>query len=230
MNLSPRLKLISDTVKGRSVADIGTDHGKLVIELVSCGRVSYAVASDVGEGPVSACEKNVRLAGLADSIHIRLGNGLDTISSGEVETIVIAGMGGELISQIIQRGAAKILPETQLVLQPMTGADVLRIYLSENGYIISDEQAIAEEDKIYTVISAYVGKSKAALGADAIISDALLKHKDLNTFKYIERELYKLNKKLKGLKNAAEPDEKLIFETAELIREVEKKYELAKNN
>lgn len=230
MILSPRLKTIAEMVRCKSVADIGTDHGKLVTELVNCGRVLYAVASDVGEGPVSACKKNVRLAGLEDKIHIRLGNGLDTIERDEVETVVIAGMGGELISSILDRGAAKISDKTQLVLQPMTGADVLRTYLSQNGYIIADERAVSEENKIYTVISAYRGKSEPVNGVNAIISDALLKHKDENTLKYIKREMNKLNKKLNGLKNASEPDCELISETAELITKVEEKYEFAKNS
>ena len=221
MILSPRLKLIADMTDGKSVADIGTDHGKLVIDLVNRGKVLCAVASDVGKGPVSACEKNVRAAGLSDKISIRLGNGLDTIKCGEVETIVIAGMGGELISEIIRRGNDKITDKTQLVLQPMTASDVLRIYLTNNGYEICDEKAVCEEEKIYTVMSVRKGSADPLSDGKAIISPALLAHKEQNTVKYIQRELGRLKKKLCGMQNATVADAGGISHIKTLVAEVE---------
>jgi tRNA (adenine22-N1)-methyltransferase len=229
MILSPRLKLIADMTEGKSVADIGTDHGKLVIDLVNRGKVLYAVASDVGKGPVSACKKNVKASGLSDKISIRLGNGLDTIDCDEVETVVIAGMGGELISEIINSGSDKITDKTQLVLQPMTAGDALRIYLTCNGYVICDERAVCEEEKIYTVISVRKGKSTPRSGGKAIISPALLVHKEQNTTRYIQRELERLQKKLYGMQNATVADNDGISHVKTLVTEVEEMYELAKN-
>ena len=103
MNL--RLKTLAKMVDHNSrVADIGTDHAYLPIELVKNGRVKFAIASDIGQGPLLNAKKDIEEAGLQDSIETRLGNGLETITKkDEIDTVIVAGMGGKNGGGICQR-------------------------------------------------------------------------------------------------------------------------------
>ena len=105
MILTPRLQLIYDIIpQCNTVADIGTDHGYIPISAVSKGICKYALAMDVNQGPLDAARKNTVKYGVADKVETRLSNGLENLQKGEADVIVIAGMGGPLIGEIIQKG------------------------------------------------------------------------------------------------------------------------------
>lgn len=155
MQLSPRLKLIADLVKPGSVlADIGTDHGYIPVYCVSEGICPMAFAMDVNPQPLDKARENIALYGLEKSIEIRLSNGLEALKINEADTIVIAGMGGLLMMNILKDGEAVISEGTRLILQPMLAQKELREYLYENGYSIDDEYVCREDNKFYNIICA----------------------------------------------------------------------------
>lgn len=159
--LDARLTQVAAFVrKGSRLADIGTDHALLPSELVRQGVCTYAIASDVKKGPVAAATRTVAESGLAKKIDIRLGNGLETIKADEVDDIVIAGMGGETITMILDAAPWVKSERYRFILQPMTRAEKLRRYLWENGFDILDEVAVQEGKHWYTVMrAAYVGNA-----------------------------------------------------------------------
>ncbi len=159
-NISARLLAAAKLVReGSFVADIGTDHAYLPIYLCSKGKIRGAVASDINQGPLERAEINVKEYDLEDKIALHLSNGLDKINVYAPDDIVICGMGGELIAEIIDKAKWTKNENIRLILQPMTHAEKLRGFLLSNGYAIVDE-TIVREDKIYQVICAeYRGAS-----------------------------------------------------------------------
>ncbi|MFR7348905.1 tRNA (adenine(22)-N(1))-methyltransferase [Peptoniphilus sp.] len=154
--ISKRLNRISSHIKGRRMADIGTDHGLVPIFLIENGVVDYAVAADISKPSLQkaidlAKEKNIEL-------DARLGDGLEVLKAeDDIETVVIAGMGGVLIGEIL--AASEISKSVRLILQPMQGARELRKYLFENGYKIIDEDVVYEDDRFFEIIvSEYDGE------------------------------------------------------------------------
>jgi tRNA (adenine22-N1)-methyltransferase len=158
--LDPRLLLVADFVDQDCVmADIGTDHAYLPVYLVEQGHISSAIASDLREGPLSHAKETVENAQVGEQVELRLSDGLENIQSHEVDCVVMAGMGGILISQLIEH-APWLQDQTKtLVLQPMTDAPLLRSFLAENGFEIVKERATGDKKHCYTVIKAvYSGK------------------------------------------------------------------------
>lgn len=147
--LTPRLKLIADFVKGKTVADIGTDHAYIPIELMKNGRCERVIASDVNTGPAEIAENNIKEEGL--NIEVRTGSGLSVLLPGEAEDIIIAGMGGKLICEILA-AHPEIAKSSRLILQPMNGQYELRSFLLKEGYVISHEDLALEGFKVYNVI------------------------------------------------------------------------------
>ena len=127
--LSERLQKIADCISTETLADIGTDHGYIPIYCVKNGRCTRAIASDINKDPLKAACDNITENGLSEKIETRLSNGLEGLLPNEADTIVIAGMGGFLIRDILINGADKIGDNTVLILQPMVAASELREYL-----------------------------------------------------------------------------------------------------
>lgn len=156
MKLSPRLKAAADMVRcGKKIADIGTDHAHLPIFLVENGICVCAVASDVRPGPIANAKANVESAGLEDKIQLRLASGLDKVSPDEADDIIIAGMGGILIAQLVE--AAEWLKDESkhLILQPQSHAEILREFLIKNGYYIERETVCEDAGRMYCAMSVY---------------------------------------------------------------------------
>ena len=159
ISLKKRLQCATHFVRDAScVADIGTDHAYLPIYLVSTGKSKFAIASDINEGPIKIAKKNILSYDLEDKIATQVSNGLDGIEKYNPTDIVICGMGGELIAEIIEKSAYVKNSDIRLVLQPMTSVKELRKYLN-NGFLIIDESIVCEDGKIYQIICAsYDGK------------------------------------------------------------------------
>lgn len=169
MNLTPRLQAVADLAgKSSSLADIGTDHAYIPIYLMQKGLVSKAIAADIKKGPLERADKNIRSAGLSERITLRLSDGLDNIKDNEADSVVIAGMGGEIISHMLKK--AKPAGITKMVLQPMTDIPLVRRALHENGMIIKAERLAAEKDKIYTVILCEYGTGQEFSDEDYLVS------------------------------------------------------------
>lgn len=159
MELTGRLKQIALSLPTCKVlADIGTDHAYIPIHCVSHGIADRALACDVRQGPLDIARENIERYHLSDRIEARLSDGLEALSPDEADSVVIAGMGGQLIGEILARGADRISRETTLVLQPMIAVEELRQYLYESGYCISRETLAAEGNKLYHIMTAQLGE------------------------------------------------------------------------
>ncbi len=137
---------------GSRVADIGTDHAVLPIHLVRSGLTESVIAADIAKKPLAKAAENVDAAGLSDMIELRLGNGLACISPEEVDVIVIAGMGGELIADIIAAAGWLRDRSYRLILQPMSRSERLREYLQEQRLTPLIEAAGTDAGRFYTVM------------------------------------------------------------------------------
>lgn len=142
-----------------TVADIGTDHALLPASLAASGRCRRAIACDVRSGPLLAAEKTIGASGLSGRIETRLGFGLETLAPGECECIVIAGMGGLLIREILERSPAVAGRAERLILQPNTCIYELRQYLASAHYEVIDERGVLDAGHAYLII---VCRSRAA--------------------------------------------------------------------
>lgn len=155
VNLPKRLQAISQLVeKGALVADIGTDHALLPISLVQNGICERVIASDIAVGPLKSADKNIMAYSLQDNIKTVLSDGLENIVQFNPQNIIIAGMGGETIRDIL---AASEYPKSSgalLILQPMTHSELLRRFLIENGYSIQSETVVREQHRFYIVLTA----------------------------------------------------------------------------
>lgn len=149
--LTPRLKSIIKYVNSTVAADIGTDHAYVSIELIKSGRAQHVIASDVRSGPLSIAKSNVEKHQLTNKIETRLGSGLSVLSPGEADTIIIAGMGGELICEILNDDI-ETARKSVLILQPMNAQYELRKYLIKNNFTITDEDIECEGHRVYNLM------------------------------------------------------------------------------
>ena len=160
MQLSKRLKTVAAFVsEGNRLADIGTDHGYIPIYLVKNGICPKAYAMDINKGPLERANEHIVEEGLNDKIETRLSNGLDKLYENEADTVLIAGMGGALIIDILTRGEKVLKDVDELVLSPHSEWKEVRKYLIENGYHIICEDMLIDAEKYYIVIKAKKGMS-----------------------------------------------------------------------
>ena len=153
LKLSNRLQLCADMVTpGSKIADIGTDHAYLPIWLALNGKIKSALACDIRKGPLENAYKNISIYGLSDTIKTRLSDGITNISANEVDEIIIAGMGGNIISNILNDCHWENKKEKTFILQPMKYEERLREFLAEKGYKIEDEKAAICLGKVYTAM------------------------------------------------------------------------------
>ena len=221
LNLNPRLKKIAGLVPPNScTADIGTDHAYIPIFLVKSGITPRAIASDIKKGPIARAEANIRLHGLKEKIETRIGPGLETLTEGDnAEVIIIAGMGGILISHILEASQNIVRNAKLLILQPMTAVTELRQYLSQNQYEISSEYLEAEEEKIYNIIVAKpIGNTSYTI-SELFLGKDLHKTSPNLVEQYENSVMIKLNKRIEGLKKSQNPEnEKELEETLNLLK------------
>ncbi|TSO26361.1 class I SAM-dependent methyltransferase [Lactobacillus sp. LL6] len=222
MNL--RLNTLAKMVDSNTrVADIGTDHAYLPIELVKEGKISFAIASDIAAGPLQNAKADIQKAGLQDKIETRLGAGLETIKhEDKIETVVIAGMGGKLMSQILEDAYQRGFQFKNLVLEPNIGEPGVRSWLMNHEYKILDEDLIAEAGHTYELIKAELVKEKVQLTEKEIFFGPLiLKEKNSVFYQKWQGQLNYYKKLLVNLNKARQKD-------SERIEQVERNIELIK--
>lgn len=193
--LSERLAAVARYVEpGSIVADIGTDHAYLPVYLVTAGICPRIVASEVNQLPYLSALKTVEEHGLSGWISVRQGDGLTILRPGEVNTVVIAGVGGTTIQQILGKSAPALQGVKRLILQPMVGAKTLRQWLLTNGWQIIDEQLVAEDDFLYVIIVAERGQQTIDDELLLEIGPVLWRKKDPLLAKYLQRQIEHLEK------------------------------------
>lgn len=154
-----RLNCIINYVNCKVVADIGTDHGYVATELIKRGKAKRVIAADIRKGPLDAARENIKKNNMENVIETRLGSGLSVLEKGEADSAVIAGMGGELICQILLDDI-DIARSMKLYLQPMNSQYELRKFLIENGFTIIKEDIENEGERVYNILIAENGHQK----------------------------------------------------------------------
>ena len=207
-----RLSLCADMARrGSRLADIGTDHGYLPIELCLTDKIPSALACDINPLPLRSAEENIARYGLSGRIKTRLSDGLAEVSSEEADDIVIAGMGGELIRDILSAAPWVKDGSKRLILQPMTRHAELIKYLYESGFEIIRQEAAFDEGKYYTALAArYSGAVKSCDLLTSIIGA-------LDTKNDLARGF--LHRSLNDLENRCKGDPTLLCE-AEKLKEI----------
>lgn len=172
MVLSKRLTAVTDLLpSGNTVADIGCDHGYISITLVQSGKYKRALAMDVRKGPLSIAEDNIASAGLKDQIVTRLSDGLEKLDVGEADSVVIAGMGGILLKNILDRSIDKVKAMNYLVLQPQSDISLVRKYIRDNGLSIIKENMIYEDGKYYPMFLVSYKAASANIVDDELVQE-----------------------------------------------------------
>ena len=226
--ITPRLEMILRNVHGKSCADIGTDHAYVPIKLWERGiRV---IASDIMPGPLSIAEENVKKQNA--EVELRLGGGLEPIEKGEVDTVIIAGMGGEMIEKILTEGSDKTDGVT-FILQPMNSQYELRKYLLENGFYIIKEDLAVEGFKVYNLIVATRDGEKT--GQTLTYNSDIDKHLPVSLYQHpdfcalVDKKKREFSKILSGLGKSkdANPDE--IKKLEQILLEIEEVERRVKN-
>lgn len=158
LSLNPRLSLAQSFVtKGGVACDVGTDHAYLACSLVLDGISKSVYACDVAKGPLESAANTIKRLSLEDKVKTVLSDGLDNVPTDGVTDVIICGMGGELIEKIVLR-AEWLKNGVNLVLQPQSKADELRLALYKNGFEIRQEKACRDREFVYTVMQvAYTG-------------------------------------------------------------------------
>ena len=203
MKLDSRLMAIANLVrKDRVFADIGTDHAYLPVYLVENGITSKAIAADLRVGPLENAKDAVVSYGFTEQIQLRLSDGLDNFKENEVEEIAVAGMGGLLISQFVERTGWLKNENIHLILQPMTHVEELRKTLFDNGFIIDKEVVAEDGDKLYIILSAYYYADATAYTDFDLIVGKLPHNDDELSKKFLAKIFDKHYKKLVALQKA----------------------------
>lgn len=203
IQLTPRLRAAADLVStGARLADVGTDHAYLPACLLQEGVIQRAVVSDLRPGPLERARTTAERYGLTERMDFRLCDGLSGIAPDEVDTIVIAGMGGETIAAILEAAPWTVCGECQLILQPMTMQHILRPWLQRHGYAIIRELLACEGNNIYTVFQVQPGQMEPLTPAQCW---AGRQNRDPLRGKYLDRLLEHTNQVLEGLSRSTQP-------------------------
>lgn len=175
IGLGLRLQKVADFVPvGAYIADIGSDHGYLAAWLLQCGKIGFAIAGELNKEPAERARQTARAAGLQEQMWVREGAGLTILLPGEVDTVVIAGMGGITIIEILESNPA-VLPHLQrLVLQPNVAGSQVRYWLADHDWKIVDEALVLENDILYEIIVAEPGKVQPLTALQAEIGPVLM--------------------------------------------------------
>ena len=196
-----RLEKILSMIDSRiGVADVGTDHGFLPVSLALQGYCGNLFATDIHAAPLEAAKRAAEEAGVKDRIRFCLTDGLDGIDSNMLDTIVIAGLGGDLICSILDRAEWTMDPAYRMILQPMTKAEVLRFWLCNNGYEISAEHLVQENGRIFRILSVrFSGDNTPMTDAELYLGKTSLAEREACYGQLLEQEIERMRKKTEGL-------------------------------
>lgn len=195
MEISNRLRTIAEMVtKGHTACDVGTDHGYLAIYLIEQEISDRVIAMDVAKGPLSKAQANIALYHYEDRIETRLSDGLEKLKADEASTVIMAGMGGILIKNLLEKGREILKSVDEIILSPHTDVELVRRYLLENGYAIQEESMLLEEGKYYIIMKAVWGTQKYEKECEYRYGKELLAKHSPVLREYLEKELVKLSR------------------------------------
>jgi tRNA (adenine22-N1)-methyltransferase len=199
--LTPRLATIAQSVpQGAIVADVGTDHGYIPVYLTAAGICPKAYASDIKEGPIASAKKNIAAYGMEEKVTALVAPGLEGLEQSDADTIVIAGMGGEMIRDIIKASDLAKKEGVTLILQPMTSQEDLKRYLFSHGFQVREERICQEGEKFYTILWVVRGEEAHPQEVYHYIGYHVLQHHDEATLGYLRHQ----KKRYEAIRSAME--------------------------
>ena len=221
LKLTPRLQCVAGFIdKGATVADIGTDHGLLPVYLVLKKLALNVIASDISGNSLSSAIRNAELYGVSKLITFVRAAGLDDISDGDADTIVIAGVGGETIVNILDRAPWTRNRNVRCVLQPQSKLGELCYWLADNGYIISDAELTCDKGRYYCVVlviwegqnndsgkatdsaSAGIAFPHSIASCESGLYTLLVRKCDPLAEPFFDVQLHKINRALRGIEHS----------------------------
>lgn len=225
MELTERLLAAASFVRdGAYFIDVGTDHAYLPIYLAEKGRISSATASDINEGPCESARAHIAENGFSDMIEVRRANGLAGHSARGKTDIVIAGMGGALICEILEKADFIKDKNVRLILQPMRNVRDLRAYLLCEGFHIVDEALAREGERIYEIICAeYCGEAQKESELSLLIGAKNIENRardEVLFAAFCKKHASALRKKIEGMEKGGadtEGEEALLSGVEDLI-------------
>lgn len=219
-SLSPRLRAVAELVPaGSRLVDVGTDHGRLPVWLIQHGVIESAVATDLREKPLNRAKELAQRWEITDRVSFRLCDGLSQVTSQEAQVVTIAGMGGETIAEILRAAPWAAEGERRYILQPMSGADGLRRYLSGHGFEIRQEILVEEDQTLYLILLAEPGKAAPYSEGEIWVGRQFPRRDSPLRSRYLEQELGKLRWAVAGLAKSQRPEDReksLYFEQVSL--------------
>ena len=229
--LSNRLLHIAAQVQpADTLADIGCDHGYLPIYLIRQGCIRRAIAMDIGEGPLQRAREHIVQEHLDHYIETRRSDGLERLESGEADVVVIAGMGGNLIMDILTRGRQIVRGLDQLIIEPQSELPGVRRFLREQNYFVEQEDFVLEDGKFYPILRILPKQASedeacaSQCGLDISVTDAygfhLLHTKHPVLAEYLKKEHAQCEQILQGLPDTQAAGERIAHRRAELSGQI----------
>lgn len=232
-HLSERLLHIAGQIRaGQTLADVGCDHGYLPIYLVQKGCMQRAIAMDINEGPLQRAVEHIERETLGAYIQTRQSDGLEKLSPGEADAVIIAGMGGNLTIDILTRGENVVRTLDQLILEPQSELAAVRAFLRENNYFVEAEDLVLEDGKYYPILRVLPKRSSDVLtfsgesGLSPAVLDAyghrLLAAHHPVLLSFLQKEKKQCEQILAGLPTEDSESERIALRRAELLEKMER--------
>lgn len=232
--ISKRLRLCAQLVpEGARVADIGTDHGYLGLYLLQNGLAAHVLAADLRPQPLQTAKLHAAKFGFAGQMEFRLSDGLAEIGPDETDTIVCAGMGGDLIVEILSACPWLRDRNYTLILQPQSAGQELRRWLGEHGFAIACEQLVQDGKFLYTVLRAHPGAGTPLSPGAQYVSPWLRQSGSPLLGAYMQRIETALRRSVEGLMGAEHqrPERLAYYRSAlEEVEEMRKNHENGTGN
>lgn len=210
LNLDPRLSLCADFVRvGAKLADIGTDHAYLPVNLALSGKIESAIAADINEEPLRRGMQTIDKYDVSHKVVTRLCNGLADFSADEVTDIVIAGMGADTIMSILSAAPWLKDKSKRLILQPMTKSERVMAYLYDNGFEITEQKCCIAEGKPYTVLCVHFTGHQSPCSEYFSYTGKLNPEKNKDDKVFLEKQISILKKRSAADKRFEELSQKI---------------------
>lgn len=201
--MNKRLEAIYALIgEGKGLVDVGTDHCYIPTALAQSGYAGNIIASDIKPGPLQAARRSATSAGVEDKIHFILCDGLDGCDPSAIDTILIAGMGGDTICGILDRAEWCMTPDYTLILQPVTKAEVVRYWLAYNGYEFLDEVLVRDGGIIYQIIRSRIKENTPLSLAELYTGEFALARKNALFVEFLDTLISRFETGIKGLERA----------------------------
>ena len=202
INLSKRMQALAEMVSPcHTFCDVGTDHGFLPIYLVQSHRCDTAIAMDLRKGPLERAVEHIRSYQLSDCIETRLSDGVEKLAVKEANTVLIAGMGGQVTIHILTEGLEVCKQLDELILQPQSEIEAVRSFVFSQGFTLLAEDMVEEDGKYYPMMKLrYTGaKSPSYLEAELLYGPMLLAERHPVLQEFLKKDLQREEKILSNL-------------------------------